>query len=455
MSLHSSQSEPLARAVAEFDNGHFLGAFLSDHLRNVNLKLQAKIPADAPDLRFTENEDFWSHVLSQASVQMKWIELTDFGLCDWFPRSPGLYHTPEARWQRAYAERYVKEKDGIWFYEPGGKTHMINGGIGSIRFKPIHVEGRPCQLCTASSDRLCHTGVPLAVPIGLLDHIDFDYKRRYRLMGQMRFLPDFLEHYFYHLERIPQIYVLVEELEAIGRAKTDVAITPMVFFQAQHAPDKAYRRDYVTYVTASSTDKRGLDRAADWIAWYVSQYDGRIVTNYDQQQPAFREAPFSLQNVMGGRLRRDSFDGIHIREAKVICDTVLKIQAQEVDMSENVTITIGDGNVFNGDAFIGNRLRDIYTKVKKGKRNKQLRSTLEGLTLAVTKMTEGMPKADAERVVNDLQTLSNEAVSPAPRRKWWQLSAEGLVEAAKAVGEAGKTVLDWVPKVLTILDKAT
>jgi hypothetical protein len=455
MPLESRRSEPLARAVAEFDAAYFLEAFLRDHLRNLNLKHRARIPADAPDLRFTENEHFWTDVLGEASVQMKWIELMDFALSDWFPRSPGLYHDPHARWEREVAERHITEKDGVRIYAPMGKIHMIHGGIGSVRFKPIQIEGRLCQLCTASSDRLCHTGVPLAIPIDLLNRVEFDYRRRYRLLGEMRFLPDFLEQYFYHLERLPQIYVLVEELEATGKAKTDIEITPMVFFQAQLGPDETDGRDYVTYVTAPSTDKRGLDQAADWIAWYVSHYNGRIVSNYDQQQPAFRDAPFSLQNVMGGRLRRDSFEGIHIREAKVICDTVLKIQAHEVNMSDNVTITIGDGNVFNGDAFIGNRLRDIYTKVKKGENNNQLRSTLEGLTVAITKMTEGMPKADAERVVNDLQTLSNEAVSPSPRRKWWQLSAEGLIEAAKAVGEAGKSVLDWVPKVLTILEKAT
>jgi hypothetical protein len=38
-------------------------------------------------------------------------------------------------------------------------------------------------------------------------------------------------------------------------------------------------------------------------------------------------------------------------------------------------------------------------------------------------------------VASDLKVLTEEASSEAPRPKWYQLSAEGVIEAAKSVEE--------------------
>jgi hypothetical protein len=63
----------------------------------------------------------------------------------------------------------------------------------------------------------------------------------------------------------------------------------------------------------------------------------------------------------------------------------------------------------------------------------------------------GTWSCQAEQVANDLQTFTNEATSEKPRRKWWELSAEGMKEAANTVGEIGVSVLETLEKISPIL----
>jgi hypothetical protein len=66
----------------------------------------------------------------------------------------------------------------------------------------------------------------------------------------------------------------------------------------------------------------------------------------------------------------------------------------------------------------------------------------------------GRPGAAPERAkkaVADLRNLTEEVTSESPRREWWQLSAKGIKEAAKAAGAIGKTVIDLLGKLLPLL----
>jgi hypothetical protein len=51
----------------------------------------------------------------------------------------------------------------------------------------------------------------------------------------------------------------------------------------------------------------------------------------------------------------------------------------------------------------------------------------------------------------DLATLSEEMASPKPRRQWYELSIEGLKEAAQAVGDVGKPILKAAIELCAIL----
>lgn len=76
---------------------------------------------------------------------------------------------------------------------------------------------------------------------------------------------------------------------------------------------------------------------------------------------------------------------------------------------------------------------------------------LEQLTHEVGKIIEVLPKETAREVEQDLDTLKSEVNSKKPRKKWYELSAEGLIKAATTIGTIGKPVLEIVTQILSTL----
>ena len=76
--------------------------------------------------------------------------------------------------------------------------------------------------------------------------------------------------------------------------------------------------------------------------------------------------------------------------------------------------------------------------------NQDQRSPLRLLLVIVGEMNQGLQKAQVEQATNDMLPLTNEIPSENPRRRGWELSVEGLKEAASAVGGIGKPVLTQV-----------
>ena len=61
----------------------------------------------------------------------------------------------------------------------------------------------------------------------------------------------------------------------------------------------------------------------------------------------------------------------------------------------------------------------------------ELKKKLQELAEQVAEMVKEAPEETAERAARDLEALTAEAISKEPRRKWYELSAEGLMDAAK------------------------
>lgn len=423
--------------------------FLLDHLKNANLQRQGSTDLSASDMVFGSNEAFWQQVMRRSWMGLRWVKLENFQITDWFPRTPGLYHTGEAQEARHEAERYVTQEGGIEFYEPRGKLHMIQGGIGSVRFKPITLEYDDYWLCTATSDRFCHSGIPLAVPNHLMERLGFEFIYRYDITGQIRFLPDFLERHFYHMSRIPQIYVLVDHIEHQGEHKSaPIRITPMVFFTGGRHLGLSEDGN-VTYVTCRSDSLDELDRASEWVARYAHRYDGQVITNYDQQRPVFEDAPFSLQKVMNGNIRGHDLRQFHIQQAEIVVDHVNQIHMEYATMTK-IDVKL-DNTTIHGNFVVANSIKNSFNQAHSADIPDDLKTTLKDLTIAVGKMSENLQDETAKQVARDLETLTAEATSSSPRKQWWELSIEGLKKAAKDVGEIGKPVLEMVAKLVPIL----
>jgi transcriptional regulator with XRE-family HTH domain len=98
----------------------------------------------AADSHFETNESFWEKVLDEQLRANATVILKDFNLFEWFPRSPGLFHTKRGQLAREDAadRRILSPMRASPFspdtrvYNLQGKVRMLQGGLGCIRLLP-------------------------------------------------------------------------------------------------------------------------------------------------------------------------------------------------------------------------------------------------------------------------------------------------------------------------------
>ncbi len=111
------------------------------------------------------------------------------------------------------------------------------------------------------------------------------------------------------------------------------------------------------------------------------------------------------------------------------------------------TVTVsGDFNLVTAK-----NIRNSFNKAAGADISDELKEKLKALTIEVTNLAKQLPPETAEAVTKDLEVLTNEATSQQPRKAWYELSASGLIEAAKTVAEMAAPVSTAVAAVLALL----
>jgi len=178
---------------------------------------------------------------------------------------------------------------------------MLEGGIGSIRLKPVNIFGEPHWLMTASSNGITHTGVPLAVPKRI-------YKRlvpaieRYgavcaTIRGELEFVPDPFTRLFDRTVMVPKLLIRVLDLKRCESSRVQLETSIAVSFVSDYqGPPQVY----ATYVTFQPDVEGSFEEAVSWMKteYVEGEYKGRIITDFDQTQTIFPEAGLALANVM-------------------------------------------------------------------------------------------------------------------------------------------------------------
>jgi hypothetical protein len=118
---------------------------------------------------------------------------------------------------------------------------------------------------------------------------------------------------------------------------------------------------------------------------------------------------------------------------------------------KNIEVTLGDGTVFHGDFAVAEVIRNSFNRAESAESPAELKRLLKDLSVEVAKLTETMSPDRAKETADDLDMLVKEATRDAPRKKWYELSAGGLLEAAKGVGTAGSSIIELVSKVVGLL----
>ena len=129
------------------------------------------------------------------------------------------------------------------------------------------------------------------------------------------------------------------------------------------------------------------------------------------------------------------------------------LNSMEVKVTESKSVQFGDNATIHGDFVFAGRIKDSFNKVSSAEAPDNLKDLLKSLAGDVEKVIEHLPKEKAEGIVNDLQSFLNEAISKKPRKKWWELSVNGIKEAARTVGTIGLSALKNMDKIIPLLEK--
>jgi hypothetical protein len=286
-----------------------------------------------PDRVYVDNSQLWQDVLARRLRANITLKLQNFLLCDWFPRSPGLFYTEQAQWSREEAMHFVEsapsstppniddaepsgrygsgkeERDFTYIFNPYGKLSMLKGGIGSVRLRNKQIRQGDVWFVSASSTPTAHEGFPIALP----DHL---YQRYFEqmdeagflpstLLGKLYYLPDELLTLYRDYSGVPQLYLLVEDVEPVElEVQRPFSISVAVSFTSsfENRPQM-----YAAYVTFYPQKPGSFERRVEWLAesYVHGRYQGQINTDFDEREFHFSNVVFSLDKVMNGRVNPD------------------------------------------------------------------------------------------------------------------------------------------------------
>jgi hypothetical protein len=120
-------------------------------------------------------------------------------------------------------------------------------------------------------------------------------------------------------------------------------------------------------------------------------------------------------------------------------------------------IKIGNNNTISAPVVIADSIQNSFN-VLKDVPSDDVRSLLEELLTSVTELSKKVPaekSADAESMARDVETLVKEASSSKPRRQWYEVSLDGLKQAAINIGDLADPIMGIVSKLFPLLLPAT
>jgi hypothetical protein len=313
----------------------------TDYLLNPVENKKSELPSQC----YQRNQDTWRDIIEQRITAGTAVVLESFQVMDWFPRAPGLYYSAGAEWPRQEALQYLhhgfrkspirdhasltgqqkaSDSDYTVVFTPEGKSSMLQGGIGSIRLKPVQMFGEPHWLLTASSDGVTHAGVPIAMPRRLYGPLLAEIRQRgaacATLKGELEFMPDPFSRLFDQSVMVPRLLVRVTELEACPPTSANLETSVAVSFVSDY---KGRPNVYATYVTFRPDVDGSFEEAVSWMKteYVEGEYQGRIITDFDQTRTIFPEASLALSKVMDRLVSRGALrETIYLMHATASVD---------------------------------------------------------------------------------------------------------------------------------------
>lgn len=425
-----------------------LGSFIDQYLKPLLFWRSFELPEAGEAARrlfgrdlheIQSEEDFWQ---IDAKSVFKEVSLNNFVLTDWFPRAPGVASSKRAEQFLRRFEHAPINDDPILgkYFTPQIKGSLVeDGGLGTIRLRPKKIDGDDSWYATALKGKECHRGIPLVIPDAVLTKSNVEWGDIVTITGEVRFMQDAgLDATASYVHHALPLIVFVRKLKGVKPNKRNpISISPIVLFDTAQT---RYKDHQFAFVNCPSSE---TDSATDWLERYANKFEGRIVTNFDEQHPAFSDAPLSYQRLVAKTFDRTIIGEFHgtITAAHIeqVVDNSLT-NLGDIHVGHNVDVSGGSANISIDSTNVTQAIQlsnslDAPQKAQLDQLVASLNAELEKLKVSYAEEKEAIETA--------LKTAVTSATKPQAERKKTilQVSAKGLKDAADLVKDIAPTVI--------------
>jgi hypothetical protein len=179
-----------------------------------------------------------------------------------------------------------------------------------------------------------------------------------------------------------------------------------------------------------------------------------IIAAYDATLAAVRPASQTQLVARYEGCRRQVWKKIEEYQQRRIAArmvSVINFNNEGVIMVDKRIHVGGTGNIVNVAEYMSNVANAVNNYLGESNADSQVKTLLKELNERIERIAQSLEPSQAKKLGKNLEALSKEVANDEPERRWYEVSLEGLKEAAREVGEIASPILDTVTKLSALL----
>ena len=113
----------------------------------------------------------------------------------------------------------------------------------------------------------------------------------------------------------------------------------------------------------------------------------------------------------------------------------------------------GSGNIVNVAEYMSNVTNTINNNLAQSNVDESINDLIKQLNEHLERIAPEIEPSQVKKMGKNLTALSKEVSSDEPERRWYEVSLEGIKEAAQAVGAIAQPMIGMVEKLAMLLLK--
>jgi len=148
----------------------------------------------------------------------------------------------------------------------------------------------------------------------------------------------------------------------------------------------------------------------------------------------------------------EKIEDYQIRRAaiRVVSVTCIEPGGISVEKVTNVKVS-GTGNIVNVAEYMSGVTNQVTNNLEKSSSSDEVKALVQQLVDQIEAISDKADPKETQAMGKNLKALSEELAQPEPDRAWYQLSLQGLKDAAEAVGDIAAPIVSVVKKLMPLL----